>query len=389
MSEEKKIGLGLYIHVPFCGKICDYCDFFAISAPERIHLEYLDLVSREILTFSESRPGLLEQVETVYIGGGTPSVLSPELLQRFFSVLRCAGVPLEGLREFTMEFNPESCTEDRLSVAMENGVNRASLGIQSFDSSLLSQIGRRHTADVGENALKLLSSTKNLRVSADLMFNLPGQSLESFLSDLERLSDYPLGHISFYGLKVDPASRLGRRIERGELSVDEDLYAPMYAQGVERLAGKGFERYETSNFAREGQESLHNLNYWRRGEYLAFGPGAHGFLDGVRFYAPEMYARWREYVRKGLPRDMLTLDVVGHQEAVAECIQLSLRTKCGLNLRELASMGASIDSLVLNRWLERGYITRKEDVIVLCGEGWLFMDRVVEDLYCNCRVEKA
>lgn len=386
MSDEKKIGLGLYIHVPFCGKICDYCDFYAISAPEHLYLEYLDLVSKEIFSFAEAHPGLLGKVETLYVGGGTPSVLPPELLLRLFSILMRAGVPLKGLRESTMEFNPESCTAERLAVAMENGVSRASVGIQSFDSSLLSSIGRRHSADVGETALNLLVSTPGLRVTADLMFNLPGQSLESFLNDLDRLSDYPLGHISFYGLKVDPASRLGRRIARGELSVDENLYAPMYTQGVKMLAKKGFERYETSNFAQKGQQSLHNLNYWKRGEYLAFGPGAHGFLDGIRFHAPEMYARWREYVRAGTPRDMLTIDPVGRQEAVAECIQLSFRTKYGLDLRALEALGAQIDSVVLKKWLERGYVAQNGNTLTLVGDGWLFMDRVVEDFYCNCKV---
>lgn len=376
--------LGLYIHIPFCAKLCDYCDFSAIQAPERLYLEYLDLLSREIRHFAECHPGELQKVETLYVGGGTPSVLPPEHLVRFFKMLQDAGVPLHSLKESTMEFNPESCDQHRLSVICEFGINRVSVGIQTFQEDLLAQIGRSHKAGDGSEALCLLTSTQGVRVSADLMFNLPGQSLECFLGDLDRLSDYPLGHISFYGLKVDPKSRLGHRVARGELFVDEDLYAPMYREGVELLAKKGFERYETSNFAQKGHESLHNLNYWRRGEYLAFGPGAHGFWGGERFYAPEMYARWRDYVRAGMPREMLEIDPIGASETLAETIQLSLRTKFGLNLYNLQKMGWKIPEKNIQKWVDCGYASLTDGVLALSGDGWLFMDRVVEDLYCAC-----
>lgn len=375
--------LGLYLHIPFCGKICDYCDFFAIQAPIRLYEEYVGLVSREIQEFASRNPGRLEAVETLYLGGGTPSILPPELLSRLFLTLQSVGVPLKTLKEATMEFNPESCEPERLAVAMEYGVNRVSVGIQTFDGDLLTRIGRSHTGGVGRNALDLLVRTPGLRVSADLMFNLPGQSLEGFLNDLDRLSDYPLGHVSFYGLKVDPSTRLGVRIARGKESVDEDLYAPMYMRGVDLLAQKGFERYETSNFARFGEESLHNLNYWRRGEYLAFGPGAHGFLDGIRFFAPEMYAKWREYVRAGCPRNMLTLDPIGDEERIAEYLQLSFRTKFGMSLETLKSLGRRVPASIVDKWVSKGYLECKDGELRLIGEGWLFMDGVVGDIYSN------
>ncbi len=377
--------LGLYLHVPFCGKKCDYCDFSAIQAPESLYTEYLELISAEICHFAEQHPDELQKVETLYIGGGTPSLLAPALLERLFQILQEAGVPLHSLKESTMEFNPESCDHHRLSVIREFGVNRVSLGIQTFQEDLLRCIGRSHKAGDGSEALSLLTSMPGLRVSADLMFNLPGQTLECFVGDLDRLSDYPIGHVSFYGLKVDPKSRLGHRIARGELFVDEDLYAPMYREGVALLASKGFERYETSNFARTGEQSLHNLNYWRRGEYLAFGPGAHGYWGGERFYAPEMYARWREYVREGMPREMLEIDPIGDSEILAETIQLSLRTRFGLNLANLQKMGWKIPGKNIEKWVKQGYAALNGDYFVLVGDGWLFMDRVVEDLFCDCK----
>lgn len=384
MVNKKKTSLGMYVHVPFCGKVCDYCDFFAISAPNRLFEEYLDLISKELSVFAERNPGVFGSVETLYIGGGTPSILPPELLSRLISSIEDVGVPLKKLREFTMEFNPESCTEERLAVALEMGLSRASVGIQSFDENLLSLIGRSHKAGTGEQALSLLTSFPGLQVNGDLMFNLPQQTLERFLGDLDKLSDYPLGHVSFYGLKVDPASRLGKRVSRGELFVDEDLYAPMYMQGVELLERKGILRYETSNFARPGCESIHNLNYWRRGEYLAFGPSAHGFFNQNRFFAPEHYARWREYVCSGMPSQMLSLDPIGPSEALAELVQLSLRMAEGLSLSELSALGYCIRPKAIEKWVDQKYLVERNGSLKLFGEGWLFMDRVVEDLFCNC-----
>ncbi len=375
--------LGLYIHIPFCEKICDYCDFFTIQGPDRLHVEYLDLLSQEISAFSERHPGALEQVETLYLGGGTPSILSSEKLARLFSILDSAGVPLWRLKESTMEFNPESCDWERLAVALENGVTRASLGLQTLRPELLQAVGRRHTPEAGLAALELLLSQENLRVTADLMFNLPGQTVAQFLKDLDRLSAYPLGHISFYGLKVDPRTRLGHRLEKGELQVDEDLYGDMYRKGVELLESRGFERYEVSNFARPVEDSLHNQNYWRRGEYLAFGPSANAYFEGVRFHAPDRYPEWRRYVQAGCPESLLSKDPIGHDEQVAELIQLSLRTKYGLDIDALQQLGVRLSEKTVSRWMERGFLKRQGPHLVLEGDGWLFMDSVVADLYSN------
>ena len=345
--------LGLYIHVPFCAKICDYCDFHAFSAPEWLQLEYLELISREMTVFAERHPGVFSRVETLYIGGGTPSVLSPERLAKLFGIVAGAGVNMGALKEATMEFNPESCDAERISVAQESGITRASLGLQTLRDDLLSRVGRRHDVATGRQALDLLLSQRGLRVNADLMFNLPGQGIDDMLSDIDWLTDRPLGHVSFYGLKVDPTRRLGRRIAKGEESVDEDLYADMYLRGVEKLESRGFMRYETSNFARIGEESLHNLNYWRRGEYLAFGPSAHGYFGGVRFSAPEKYAPWREYVKGGCPETSLMLDRLSPEDEIAEIIQLSLRTKYGLPLDALKERGVAIAPQAIERWISR------------------------------------
>ena len=155
----------------------------------------------------------------------------------------------------------------------------------------------------------------------------------------------------------------------------------MYLKSVELLEKCGFSRYETSNFARAGEESLHNLNYWNRGEYLAFGPSAHGFYGGVRFYAPEKYARWREYVKNGCPREGLTLDALTPEDVAAEYVQLSLRTKYGMRLDGLKKLGYSVPEEALSRWVSEGYAELSGGVFRLVGRGWLFMDTVVLDVY--------
>ena len=377
--------LGLYIHVPFCKKICDYCDFHAFPAPEWLQLEYLNLIEAEMSTFAGRHPGLFGRIETLYIGGGTPSELSPDALARLFGVIAGAGVPLRSLREATMEFNPESCDAERVAVALESGITRASLGLQSLHQRLLDRVGRHHDVETGIRALERLVSEPRLRVNADLMFDLPGQTVEDVVEDAARLAESGVGHISFYGLKIDPSRRLGLRIAKGLETVDEDLYADMYLRGVECLETRGFRRYETSNFAREGEESLHNLNYWKRGEYLAFGPSAHGFLDGVRFYAPERYAKWRDYVKAGCPESGLSLDKLAPEDVAAEFIQLSLRTKYGMSPEGLEKLGFSVPGSAFSRWISEGFAEMSDGVFRLVGRGWLFMDTIVLDLYSKCR----
>ena len=286
-----------------------------------------------------------------------------------------------------MEFNPESTSQETVAAVMELGVNRISLGLQTFDADLLKRVGRAHTVEAGLSALQLLTSVPNLQVNADLMFDLPGQTVEGFLTDVDKLSDYPLQHISFYGLNVSPRSRLGSRVSRGEITINEDVYEPMYLGGVEILERKGFMRYEVSNFACKGFESVHNQNYWNRGEYVGFGPGAHSYVGGVRFYAPEIYPRWRDYVLADCPKGLLSIDSLSDEDKVMECIWLSLRQAKGLSIASLLHFGINDSDKRLirciDKWLCKKYILKKDDSLCLVGRGWVFMDDIVTDL-ANC-----
>ena len=384
---------GIYIHVPFCAKICEYCDFRVMPANARLFEEYTGLLEREIRAFAAAHPvshsaspqNVLSQARTLYLGGGTPSILPGACLERIFAVLEECGVRVDSLDEVSMEFNPESCTEESVQTALSCGVRRFSLGLQTFSQPLLDRIGRRHTVERGFEALRLLTSLPQVKVSGDLMFDLPGQSVDSFLSDVDRLSDFPLGHLSFYGLNVGERTLLGGRVSRGEEKIDESLYEPMYLGGVEILEKKGFARYEVSNFAKPGDESLHNMNYWNRGEYIGFGPGAHSYFAGRRFCAPEIYPRWRDYVNAGSPDASLTYDDLDKDDILTERVWLSLRQRSGLDLNALAADGILISPEGYEPWVKKGFATLEGGILKLVGRGWIFMDSIVTDVLNACR----
>lgn len=370
---------GIYIHVPFCAKVCDYCDFRVMPAFPKLYQEYSDLLCRQIESFGLRNPGLLSKAETLYLGGGTPSILPADCLKQIFECLKSSGVLVDGLKEVSMEFNPESTCDETVENALNLGVRRFSLGLQTFDPELLQRIGRSHSVEAGLKALDRLISTK-MQVSGDLMFDLPGQTVASFLSDVDRLSDYGLNHVSFYGLTVSPRSRLGQKVSKGTLSVDENLYEEMYLKGVELLERKGVMRYEVSNFARPGFESVHNRSYWNRGEYIGFGPGAHSYIGSDRFYAPEMYPRWRDFVRCGSPDSMLNVDHLERDDILMEFIWLSMRQRQGLDLRALEKLGVVIPESAYEKWIQKNFIKIQDGFLRLEGRGWIFMDDVVTDL---------
>lgn len=375
---------GLYIHIPFCKKICGYCDFATLPGAKRLFSEYVDLLLREAeLRLSKWKFGVSE-FSTSYFGGGTPSELPASELAKLFRGLESLGVDFSKLLEVNIECNPDSASPEFLEQAYSLGVNRFSLGLQTFDDSLLRAIGRRGTSSENRDALaRLVAFTRKTgtRASADLMFWLPGQSLERFREDVSELALSGIGHVSFYGLALGSNTVLENRMRKGLFSLDESLYPEMYEAGVRVLRENGIERYEVSNFARSGEEGLHNRNYWRRGEYLGLGPGAHSFDGSVRSADPFRYAAWKRWVENGCPEDALEKDSIGKKERVEERIWLSLRTREGLDLHSLdLEETVKIPGEKIERWVKRGYLERDGSVVRLFGRGWLMMDAVVEDL---------
>jgi len=322
-----------------------------MPAPERLHDEYVDLLLRELELRRQS------SFETIYLGGGSPSVLNVKNLQKLLTGLQT--------NEFSMEWNPEQVNDEKIKLALDLGINRFSLGIQSLNDDLLKMLGRRHSAKQALDAFEKLN--KNFKTgSADLMFCLPNQSTEMFLRDVETLINKKAKHISFYGLTLKKNNKLPPQ--------PEDLYPEMYLKAVEILSEAKLDRYEVSNFALPGHESKHNQVYWKGGSYLGVGPSAHSYLNGVRSYVEGKYAQWKKWVIAGCPQSGLTLDIPSAEGRDMETIWLSLRTREGLSLREF---GKKFDMEKAKPFIEKGWLKLEEGCVRLSGEGWLWLDRIV------------
>jgi oxygen-independent coproporphyrinogen-3 oxidase len=371
--------IGFYLHVPFCAKVCAYCDFAVLAAPLRVQRRYVELAQREA-QIRWSRDAKNQSIRTVYLGGGTPTELQATDLGGLLDGMRAIGLIPPGLAEFSVECNPENLTEDRLATLAENGVDRFSLGVQTLSPRLLEAVGRKSDPDISRAAVERLVKTGS-RVSCDLMFSLPGQSVSQFLADLEELTSMGVGHASFYGLSVEGNTLLGQQVSRGDVLAPDDLYADFYRQGVASLESKGIFRYEVSNFSRPGQEGIHNRSYWERREYLGIGPGAHSFLGGVRMGAPKAFSRWASWVEEGCPIAGMSLDPIGPAEARVEAIWLGLRQSAGLDL--LAFEEEFSKGLDPKRWREfelADQVRIQDGRLQITGEGFCWIDRIVQTL---------
>jgi len=329
----------LYLHVPFCPSICPYCDFHKMLRHEGLVASYLDRLDREIAELAERYPGPLD---TVYLGGGTPSHLSDAELKRVFSALEGAwgGV---GTLETTMEADPLTFDSARVESFAELGITRLSLGLQSTQDDVLAFLGRLHNGEQGLEAVSTAVAS-GLRVNVDVMTAINGQDLEL---DLRRVVDLGVEHVSVYSLTIEPNTPFALR----GVKVDEELDADTFELATEVLAGLGLERYEVSNHAARGQESLHNLTYWRGNHYLGVGPGASSYLPAAAA-SGELGVRLKNQPLKGwllgAPAEEAHL---GADDIVFERLLTGLRTREGVDLDALESVSGIALAAVAQRWL--------------------------------------
>jgi len=267
--------VGLYVHIPFCNSKCNYCDFYSFAASDELKTACVDRECAEIIQTAESGELCFD---TVYIGGGTPTVLGAGELERLLHTVGRFTLPGA---EITCEANPSSAIEDTLRILREGGVNRLSFGLQSASDAELKMLGRRHGRNDFERAVSAARRIGFENISADVMLGIPGQTLSSLTDTLDFVTSLQPEHISAYMLKIEKDTPFGKNPPQ---IPDEDETAEAYLYTCERLAGAGLLQYEISNFARRGYESRHNLRYWRCEEYLGVGPAAHSFLGGKRFY---------------------------------------------------------------------------------------------------------
>ena len=375
----------VYVHFPWCARKCPYCDFATepIRASALPHEEYSDALLRELEARADSLEG--RELKSIFFGGGTPSLWSPKALERTLSGIRDAFEHEVDDLEITVECNPSSLSRDGAALLREAGVNRLSIGVQSLRDPHLQFLGRLHDR---KQALKALGeATKETpRVSADLMFGMPGQTLDELGEDIMRLAETGIRHVSAYALTIEEKTMFGSLHRAGKLRVaPEEQYAELFEHAERCFTDLGWAHYEVSNYAAEGQESRHNLHYWRGGAYLGLGAAAVGCLDQGAGRAE----RWRNDPNPQRYLRQRTLEVeteeLGPDEIIREALMLGLRTADGMNLQQTARRAGRDPKAgrerELIRAIERGNLLQEGDWLRVPVERWLKLDGIVRDLF--------
>ena len=330
LPRNEKTPLGIYIHIPFCRSKCQYCDFYSTACPEKkLMHDYVKAVCAHIKETGPQAPGY--RVDTVYFGGGTPSILPPDALAAILTAVR-HSFDVSPKAEITFEANPDSVNFRLLWRLKSEGFNRVSLGIQSDDDDMLQRLGRPHTYEDAVNAVKRIRRAGYKNLSVDLMYGLPDQTLEQWQRTLTNVLQLAPDHISCYGLKVEPGTPLHAQKNTINLP-DDDTQADMYLAAVEILKTRGFRHYEISNFAKKDKASAHNLKYWTGGEYLGFGPDASSDFAGKRFALVRDLQAYIDGISSG-GQVIADLQEIPPRERAGEYLMMRLRTTIGISREE-------------------------------------------------------
>ena len=377
--------LALYIHWPFCLAKCPYCDFNS-HVRERIPQAWFRDALRAELAWEAARLGP-RQLTSVFFGGGTPSLMEPETVAALLADARRLFAASDDI-EITLEANPTSVEAGKLADFRAAGVNRISLGVQSLDPVALGLLGRQHSADQAIAALEIARRIFP-RISFDLIYARPGQTLADWRAELRRALDLAADHLSLYQLTIEPGTAYEAAFRRGDIVLpDEDTAAQLYEATADVAAGFGLAPYEVSNYAAPGAESRHNLAYWRYQDYAGIGPGAHGrvTLDGVlnatrRHRAPEPWAERVEQHGHGTTHQ----DPVPPLDRAREMLLMGLRLSEGVDARRFAArtgiaLDDAVDADILHRAIEAGYVTRTDRVLAATAEGRLRLDALLPAL---------
>ncbi|MBW2374378.1 MAG: radical SAM family heme chaperone HemW [Deltaproteobacteria bacterium] len=384
MSSEPT-STSVYIHFPWCARKCPYCDFATepIRAEALPHEEYADAVLRELDARAADLQG--RALKSIFFGGGTPSLWGPSALGRALRGITGAFDRVRDDLEVTVECNPSSLTRENVALLREAGVGRLSIGVQSLRDPHLRFLGRLH--DSVRAAAALEEATQEMpRVSADLMFGMPGQTLEELGEDIARIAEAGVRHVSAYALTIEEKTMFGSLHRAGKLRVaPEERYADLFEHAERRFTDLGWTHYEVSNYAAEGEESRHNLHYWRGGAYVGLGAAAVGCLD----HGPGRAERWRNdpNPQRYLTQRTLEAEVeeLGPDEIIREALMLGLRTVDGMNL-VATEMRAGQDPKAgrereIERAIDKGNLEQVGDWLRVPHDRWLKLDGIVRDLF--------
>ena len=372
----KPIPTAAYIHVPFCAHRCGYCDFTVVAGKDHLAGEYLRALAIEISSLAQPRP-----VQTLFIGGGTPTHLDAAKLEKLLE-LATTWFKLSADGEFSVEANPAGLNFEKIDILAGQGVNRVSLGVQSFDRHVLEVLERDHDACQVETAAGLLAR-KIPNFSLDLIFGVPGQSVELWRETLVRAAELGPAHISTYGLTFEKGTSFWSRRAKGDLQQsDDELEREMYAVAMDELPRLGFEQYELSNFAKPGDRCRHNETYWAGHEYYGFGPGAARYLAGRRETNHRSVSTWMARVLAG-KSPVGDVDVLSPADRARETLIVGLRRASGVN-RDVfrVTTGFELEAVAgaaIVRHLQSGLLEQTSTGIRLTREGRFLADTVIVD----------
>lgn len=375
----------LYIHVPFCYHKCHYCDFYSIVDTRDRQAPFVDRLLEELRALAPFAGG--QPLDTIFVGGGTPTLLRPDLWERLLTELaRCfdLSVILGARGEFTVECNPETATAELMAILRAGGVSRVSLGAQSFEARHLKTLERWHDPENVQRAIALSRGAGIARQSLDLIYAVPGQTLEEWDRDLACAISMGTEHMSCYALTYEPNTAMTARLRRGEFApAVEDLEAEMFLHTVAKLRSAGLDRYEVSNFAKPGAECRHNLAYWRQHDWLAAGPSASGHVAGWRW---KNIPRLDDYLHGATPwSPVMDVEEPDPGRAIVERVMTGLRLAEGLDADEVCTRADAISArardrlgLLAHRLVAEGMLQGPADHRwVLTDDGFLVADRLV------------
>lgn len=375
--KEASKSIGAYIHVPFCFHKCHYCDFFSIVGKEEQHEVFVRRLIKELAFVGP----MMQPLQSIFIGGGTPTLLSEELLQEMLVAIQ-EHLPMHPNIEFSLEANPETVTAQKASILVSHGVNRVSIGAQSFDKNLLTQLERWHDPKNVARSVSRIKQAGIQNVSIDLIYAIPTQTLKQMQQDVETAIALEPTHISCYALMYEPNTPLRTRLDNGTVTrVTHDVEADMYDSVSDILAKSEFAQYEISNFAKEGYQCKHNVMYWKNQNWWPFGPAAAGHIDG---------RRWKNSPRLKAYLNNLNLPAVEDVEIVDEDLQAGESFMMGLRLLEgmerslvnrlLAQSPLRWRDAVIDQNIQRGLLAWRGEKLILTTKGLHFADNVITEL---------
>ncbi|CAW98890.1 radical SAM family heme chaperone HemW [Streptococcus equi subsp. zooepidemicus] len=363
-----------YVHIPFCTQICYYCDFSKVFIKNQPVDAYLEALIKEFESYQ------INSLKTLYIGGGTPTAITAKQLDYLLSHLQ-QHLQLDQLEEFTIEANPGDLTEDKIAVLRQSAVNRISLGVQTFNDKQLKQIGRSHTEAQIYTTIASLKEAGFQNMSIDLIYALPGQTMQQVKENVAKALALDIPHLSLYSLILEHHTVFMNKMRRGKLHLPtEDLEAEMFEYIISEMEASGFEHYEISNFTKPGFESRHNLMYWNNDEYFGCGAGASGYLNGIRYRNRVPIQHYLKAVADGNAR--LSEEVLTKEEMMEEELFLGLRKKSGVSVsRFQEKFGLSFESRygpVVRELQNQGLLVKDKDFVRMTKKGLFLGDSVAE-----------